>query len=71
MARIKKYQKCTTCEKLITGVEKWGAQLVYCCKCFRVIEKAKKIEKEKKEKDWYKPEWTLDEYYHYVFDHFC
>jgi hypothetical protein len=27
--------------------------------------------KDKKSKDWYNPNWTDDEYFHYVYDHFC
>ena len=68
---MKTFNKCKTCEKNITGVEKWDDEKVYCCKCFRVIEKVRRIEKEKKDKNWYNPAWTLDEYYHYIYDHFC
>jgi hypothetical protein len=71
MAKSKTYQKCEVCKKSITGVEKWDGALVYCCRCFRVIEKAKQLEKDKKSKDWYNPNWTDDEYFHYVYDHFC
>ena len=69
MAKIKK--KCTACKNDIPGVEKWDGELVYCPKCFRVIVKKEKIKKEQEAKDWYNPNWTDDEYFHYVYDHFC
>ena len=62
---------CRTCRKTITGVEKYDSELVYCFKCFRIIEKAKRKIKEEERKNWYNPSWTDDEYFHYVYDHFC
>lgn len=68
---MKTFNTCKTCEKKITGVEKWDTGLVYCVKCFRIIEKKKQLIKDKEKKNWYNPNWTDYEYYHYVFDHFC
>ena len=71
MAKVKKYNKCIICANPITGVEKIYSGLIFCPKCFRVLVKEEKRQKEEKEKNWYNPNWTESEYYHYVFDHFC
>ena len=68
---MKTFNKCKTCGKNITGVEKWDADYVYCVKCFRVIEKELRRIKEENDKNWYNPNWTEGEYYNYIFDHFC
>jgi hypothetical protein len=62
---------CKSCAKKITGVEKWGNGFVYCVKCFRVIEKEIQRKKDEAKKNWYRPEMTDDEYFHYVYDNFC
>lgn len=63
--------KCKTCDKKITGVEKWYGEDVYCFKCSRSVEKEKQRARDHEIKNWYKPGMTDDEYYHKVFDLFC
>lgn len=67
----KNCQKCIICKKSITGVDKWIENLVFCVKCFRVVNKGIQQRKDQEAKNWYNPSWTESEYYHYVFDHFC
>ncbi len=65
------FNKCKTCRKSITGVEKWYGNDVYCFQCSKAIEKEKQRIREEKLRNWYRPDMTDDEYFHAVFDLFC